>query len=79
MMKATATGADGKGILVIGLSFANLDRFRAQPGDTFIKIVGQEVGLPVDVMIFSGKTEAHCFETLKGGIGPSTKIHVSPD
>jgi hypothetical protein len=78
MLKATATGPDGKSILVIGLSFGNLDRFRAEPGDTFIKIDGREVGLPVDVMIFSGETEAHCAETLKGGIGPGTKIHISP-
>ncbi len=78
MIKATATGPDGKTILVIGLSFGNLDKFRAAPGDTFIRIRGDEIGLPVDVMIFSGETEAHCAEVLAGGIGPGTKVHVSP-
>jgi hypothetical protein len=77
MIKAIASDETGKRILVIGLSFDNLDRFRAQPGDTFIRIIGREVGLPVDVMIFSGETEADCAETLKGGIGPDTKVHVS--
>lgn len=48
MMKATATGPDGRTIMVIGLSFANLDKFKALPGDTFIKIDGKEMGLPLD-------------------------------
>lgn len=78
MIKAIAHDGTGKKILVIGLSFGNLDRFRAEPGDTFIRIRGDDVGLPVDVMIFSGETEAHCTEVLAGGIGPDTKVHVSP-
>jgi hypothetical protein len=77
MIKAIARDGTGKSILVIGLSFANLDQFRKEPGDSFIRIIGREVGLPVDVMIFSGETEAHCAETLKDGIGPDTKINVS--
>jgi hypothetical protein len=77
VIKATAKGADGREILVIGLSFGNLDRFRQHPGDTFIRIDGKEMGLPVDVMIISGETEAHLAETLSGGIGPDTKVHTS--
>jgi hypothetical protein len=78
MIKAIAHDGTGKSILVLGLSFANLDRFRAKPGDTFIRIRGDDVGLPVDIMIFSGETEAHCAETLKDGIGPDTKVNISP-
>jgi hypothetical protein len=78
MIKAIASDGTGKNILVIGLSFANLDKFRKEPGDTFIRIRGAEVGLPVDVMIFSGQTEAHCAKTLEAGIGPDTKVNVSP-
>lgn len=77
MIKASYTGADGRKLLMVGLSFGNLDRFREQPGDTCIKISGDEMGLPMDVMIFSGETEAHCAEMLADGIGPSTQIHVS--
>jgi len=78
MMKAMATGKDGRSILLIGLSFRNLERFRNEAGDTFIKIDGKEMGLPVDIMIFSGETEAHCAEYISGGIGPDTKVNVDP-
>lgn len=78
MMKATATGSDGRSILLIGLSFKNLDTFKAEPGATYIRIDGKEMGLPLDVMIFSGETEAHCAEYISGGIGPDTKVHIDP-
>jgi hypothetical protein len=77
MIKASARGADGRTILVVGLSFGNLDKFRAAPGDTFIKIDGREMGLSSDVMIFSGETEAHCAETIAAFIGPETKVTVT--
>lgn len=77
MIKATATQGD-RTIMVIGLSFKNLDKFRSEPGETFIRIDGKEMGLPVDVLIFSGETEAHCAESLNGTIGPDTKIHIDP-
>jgi hypothetical protein len=77
MLKAMATEADGKRVFIIGLSFANLDRFRAAPGDTFIRIRGDEVGLPVDVMIISGETEAHLARSLR--IGPETEIRTNSD
>lgn len=77
MIKAIATQGD-RTIMVIGLSFGNLDKFRAEPGETFIRIDGKEMGLPVDIIIFSGETEAHCAESLQGTIGPHTKIHIDP-
>jgi hypothetical protein len=77
MIKAMATDGTGKKVLVLGLSFANLDKFRAEPGDTYIRIIGRELGLPIDIMLISGETEAHLAETLAGGIGPDTKVHVS--
>jgi hypothetical protein len=77
LLKAIAH-ANGRKILVIGLSFGNLDKFRAEPGDTYIAIDGREMGLDLDVMIISGETEADIAETMKGGIGPDTKVHVSP-
>jgi|HubBroStandDraft_6_1064221.scaffolds.fasta_scaffold00529_16 hypothetical protein len=78
MIKGTATGADGRQVLMIGLSFGNLDKFRALPGDTFIKIDGTEMGLPLDVLIFSGETEAHMHKLVAGAIGPDTKFHIDP-
>jgi hypothetical protein len=78
MMKAVATDPDGRTIMMIGLSFRNLDQFMAKPGDTFIRIDGKEMGLPLDVLIFSGETEAHCAEYISGTIGPDTKVHIDP-
>ena len=76
MIKFTARRGD-RHILGIGLSFGNLDKFRADPGDTFIKIDGKEIDLPFDVMIFSGETEAALAEMMMEFIGPKTHVHIS--
>ena len=78
MMKALLTGADGRKILMLGLSFKNLDKFRAEPQDTYIKIDGKEMGLPIDVLLCSGETEAHLTEMVRDRIGPDTIMHVDP-
>jgi hypothetical protein len=77
MIKATVR-KNGKTTLMIGLSFGNLDKFRAEPRDTFIRIDGKEMGLPIDVLIFSGETEAHMHEMIAEGVGPDTKVHIDP-
>jgi hypothetical protein len=77
MIKAVAKLGD-RTLLLVGLSFANLDMFRAQPRDTFIKIDGEPMGLPVDVMIFSGESEAHLAHMMRNSIGPDTIVHVDP-
>lgn len=71
MIKATAIVGD-RTMLMIGLSFGNLDKFRAEPLDTFIKIDGKQLGLPIDVLIFSGETEAAMQKLIP--IGPDTKL-----
>jgi len=75
MLKATAQ-LNGRTVLILGLSFKNLDKFRAEPGDTFIKIDGTQMNLPIDVIIFSGETEAHLSEQYH--IGPDTIVHIDP-
>jgi hypothetical protein len=77
LIKATATLGD-RTLLMIGLSFGNLDKFRAEPGDTFIKIDGKEMELPIDVLIFSGTTEADMHKMMAHSIGPDTKVHIDP-
>jgi hypothetical protein len=77
MMKATGKGPDGRDMLYVGLSFGNLDKFRAQPLDTYIRIDGKELDLPFDVMIFSGETEAQMADLMASGFGPGTKVHIS--
>jgi hypothetical protein len=78
VIKATGKGRTGKDTLFVGLSFGNLDKFRAEPLDTFIMINGADVGLPFDVMIFSGETEAQMADLMAQGFGPDTKVYVSP-
>lgn len=58
MIKALVMDPGKRGVLMLGLSFGNLDKFRAMPLDTFIKVDGVQFGLPHDIIIFSGKTEA---------------------
>ena len=79
MIKATGKGPTGRDTLFVGLSFGNLDKFRAEPLDTFIMIQGSEVGLPFDVMIFSGETEAQMADLMAQGFGPDTKVIVADE
>ena len=78
MIKATIDAPNGRKLLILGLSFANLDRFRREPRDTMIKVDGKELGLDIDVIIFSGETEAHCTEALEETLGAGTRVRVSP-
>lgn len=77
MLKAVASKPGGRDLLIIGLSFGNLDKFRAGPGDSYIRVEGAELGLPVDVMIFSAATEADLAALIKNLIGPKTKVTIS--
>jgi hypothetical protein len=63
---------------MLGLSFGNLKRFHQQPRDTFIKIDGKEMNLPIDVMIFSGETDTTLSQLMAEHIGPDTKVHIDP-
>ena len=74
MIKATGKGPSGRHTLFVGLSFGNLDKFRAAPLDSHIMIKGEELGLPFDVLIFSGRTEAEMVEWIKEEIDPDTKV-----
>lgn len=77
MIKATGVGPNGRPLLVIGLSWGNLDRLRAGPLDDYIPINGQEMDIPFDVMIISGKTEADMADLMKDALTPDAKVHVS--
>lgn len=68
MIKAIAR-VNRKKVLVLGLSFANLDRFKAEPIDTYILVDGKDLGLNIDVLIMSGETEEEIMSAL----------HLSPD
>ena len=77
MMKAMMNTPPGaQKILMLGLSFGNLRKFMDMPGNTFIKIDGKEMGLPVDIVLFSGETEAHMMHAMKDNIKPDTIVHI---
>jgi hypothetical protein len=78
MLKATTVNAKGRRELLLGLTFANLDRLRMYPGDDYIKIDGAALGLPMDVLIFSGRNEAHCAEIIAPGVDARTKVEIDP-
>jgi hypothetical protein len=78
MIKATGRGQNGKSLLVIGLSFANLDRLRAGPLDDYIPIDGAELGLSHDILIISGRTEADMADLVSQALTPDAKVHVDP-
>ena len=66
MIKALITHTDGRpSVMMLGLSFRNLNEFREHPLDTFIPIKGAQFGLPFDVIIFSGETEADMEEMVR--------------
>jgi hypothetical protein len=67
---------DGRTVVMLGLSFGNLDKFRAKPGDTYIRIDGKEMDLPIDIMLFSGETEMKLMEMVASFIGPDTKLNI---
>jgi len=75
MIKATMSTPDGRQILLIGLSHANLDRLKADGLNGYIRI--KDIGLPFDVIITCGKTEQDIVNEFKQFIGPETKVHDS--
>jgi hypothetical protein len=78
MIKATMTDAAGRTVLMIGLSFGNLAKFKAAPLNTFIKIDGKAMDLPIDVLLFSGETEGEMGRFFADKVGPDTEIHIDP-
>jgi hypothetical protein len=79
MLSASVQGKDGRYLLVIGLSFANLEHLRTHPNDAFLKIDGTRINIPLDVMLFSGESEADLAAIIvkADGIGPDTKVTVT--
>jgi hypothetical protein len=78
MIKATIKLANGKQALMIGLSRANLEFLQAHPVDSYLRIKGDEIGIPIDVALFAGETEEAILEHFKELIGPDTKLHIDP-
>jgi hypothetical protein len=77
VIKARLTGHDGAGILLLGLSHANLDKLRADGMKGFIKIKAADIGgAPFDIMSTAAPSEADMADMLSEFIGPETKVHI---
>jgi len=74
MLKATGM-IDGRPVILLGLSFENLKRFTEAPADTFIQIHGRELGLPHDILIFSGETEDAMAKLVMRWMRPGRTTH----
>lgn len=73
MIKATARGADGRQLVVLGITDKNIEKMRE---GLPIHVLGEEVGVPgCTLYIITGKDEAALTKTLGPLIHP-TETHV---
>lgn len=72
MIKFAATSDEGKKIVGLGISEANVQELKkGRP----ILVRGEDVEISEDIFIFYGETEESMKETLKQFIGPETRVH----
>lgn len=55
MIKAI-TGEPPNQTLILGLSFENLITINNHPMDSYIRVKGEEISLPLDVVLFAGQS-----------------------
>lgn len=67
----------GRETVMFGLSRRNLQKFLDEMNSTYIQIKAEEMGLPFDIVIFSGETEADMYRQFKPGITPETEVTIS--
>lgn len=77
MMKIRATVPRlGGDVLILGLSHGNLDRLRADGLTGYIRVEGNELGLPVDILITAAPTERDMMKAFADGVHDGTKVHI---
>ena len=79
MVKMVGTQENGTQVVMLGLSWANLDRLRADGLKGFMNIRGVDIGVPVDIIITAAETEHEIADLLirEGFVGPDTKVNIS--
>lgn len=75
MIKAAGTDSEGKPVLLLGLSYANLKRLQA---DEPIIFDGVPYGYPGRIMIFAGATEESMARKIERE-NPKVVKHIEPD
>jgi hypothetical protein len=78
MITATATAADGRQVIVLGITRGNVERLMA--GQPIHVGADTHPGFPVNlaITIFFGETERTLTDQLKGLIGETTKVIAVP-
>ena len=71
MIKATGGQGDNK-VVILGLSEENCRRMRQ---DKPIHVFGAEIGIPFDIVIFWGETEAHLAQQMQPFVRKDTIVH----
>jgi hypothetical protein len=75
MMKVRAT-IGYKPVVILDLSWANLDQLRQDGLGAAIKIDGNQLGLGADVWITAAATEQQMMDLFAAGVGPETVLHI---
>jgi hypothetical protein len=75
MMKARAR-FNGREIVLLGLTHANLDRLRTDGLKGCILVDGAEMGIPFDIHITAAENERAMLDAFQDSIGPDTKLHI---
>lgn len=73
MLKAALKTKSGRSLVILGLSHVNLQRLKEGKA---IKIDGNELGISVDISIFSGETEQTMAKDIAEFIGPQTEVKI---
>ena len=60
----------------IGLSFRELLLLRGAPGESVLQIDGKELGLPFDIVLYSGEDEQAMIGMMQNGITEKTDIQT---
>jgi hypothetical protein len=74
MIKGKMSATTGRQLVLLGLSHANLARLKADGLNGFIRVNGDELGVPFDILITAGATEAEMMDGLASLAGPETEI-----
>jgi hypothetical protein len=75
MLKGVANLDNGRKLVIIGLSDKNI---RLLQENKPIPILGTEMDVEFDILVFAGSTEKDLLDKLREFIGPNTKIDIDP-
>jgi hypothetical protein len=76
MMKVSASWKNGRRLVMLGLSHANLDRLRKDGLRGYIEIKAEELHIGCDIIITAAETEQVMMEAFAQLIGEGTEVKI---